>query len=385
MRYVVGLGLASCVGVFVACSSDPAPTPGLKLSSGSSSSSSGTGGHASSTSSSSSGGGGKGTGGSAAGGGGAGGSSSSSSGSGSSSSSGGGGGGAGPGLSCMGGLDCGGVSCCDNVGLPGGAFPMGRSVGGTDAYVAGGGEELPEHAVTVAPFTLDTFEVTVGRFRKFAAAFDGTPPAAGAGAHPLIPNSGWQASWNGSLAASQAALIANLGCDAASQTWTDAAGADESMPMNCVTWFEAAAFCAWDGGRLPTEAEWEYAAAGSDNRLYPWGSDNPSVNKALADHSGSDASPFLAVGTHPAGKGKWGHQDLGGGMFEWVLDWYDGAWYGGGGASCVNCADINGNSYRVLRGGSWLTGTAMLRAAARMDDTPSNRSQNSGFRCARGK
>ncbi len=299
-----------------------------------------------------------------------------------------GGGGADAGIpegpSCAGGLDCGGTSCCQSIVVPGGTFPMGRSLAGSDAS-AGASDELSEHAVTVAGFALDTFEVTVGRFRRFVDAFDGAPPAIGAGAHPLIANSGWQATWSSSLADSRETLVSGVKCSPDSQTWSDAADADESAAINCVSWFEAAAFCAWDGGRLPTEAEWEYAAAGgSENRLYPWGADDPSSNAALASQVSGDGSALLPVGSHPAGNGKWGHRDLAGGMFEWNLDWYDAAWYGGGGAACVNCADINGASSRGLRGGSWLTDASRLRAAARLGDTPSNRSVNGGFRCARG-
>jgi formylglycine-generating enzyme required for sulfatase activity len=260
---------------------------------------------------------------------------------------------------------------------------MGRGLSGPDAH-AGANDELPEHTVSVASFALDTFEVTVSRFRKFAAAFDGTPPKPGAGAHPLIANSGWQAAWDVDLAATQAALLANLKCNATNETWTDAAGANESAAINCVSWFEAVAFCVWDGGRMPTEAEWEYAAAGGqENRLYPWGSQDPAVTTTLANFLGSDDDPFLPVGSHPSGKARWGHRDLAGGMFEWNLDWYDAAWYGGGGAGCKNCANISGSAYRVVRGGSWLTGPEALRSAARLEAAPSDRSYNLGFRCAR--
>ncbi|MEP7119520.1 MAG: SUMF1/EgtB/PvdO family nonheme iron enzyme [Byssovorax sp.] len=352
----VVLGVLACGAVFVACSRGPSKTAPPPLTAGSKgSSSSGAGG----------------------GGSGAGGGVSTS-----------GGGDTGhdipEGPSCEGGLDCHGISCCQSIAVPGGTFPMGRGLDGSDAH-AGATDELSEHAVTVAGFALDTFEVTVGRFRKFVDAFDGTPPMASAGAHPLVANSGWQATWSASLADSRATLVSRLKCSPESQTWSDAVGADENAAINCVSWFEAAAFCAWDGGRLPTEAEWEYAACGgSENRLYPWGADDPSSNEALASHGSSEGGSLLEVGSHPSGNGRWGHRDLAGGMFEWNLDWYDAAWYGAGGAACVNCADINGASSRVLRGGSWLNEATRLRAAARIGDTPANRSENSGFRCARG-
>jgi formylglycine-generating enzyme required for sulfatase activity len=261
---------------------------------------------------------------------------------------------------------------------------MGRSASGSDAFGGGAADEQPEHVVSVSTFALDTFEVTVGRFRKFTEAFDGTPPAAGAGAHPLIANSGWQASWNGLLPASQAALISGLKCSASGPTWTDVAGANENAPLNCVSWYEAFAFCVWDGGRLPTEAEWEYAAAGGDeNRLYPWGAEDPSVNVSLANDKYSENSPFLAVGSHPSGNGRWGHRDLAGGVWEWCRDTYDTSWYGGGGATCTACADLATGSDQTIRGAAWGSQSVDLRAAARTGRPGSSRDVAWGFRCAR--
>jgi formylglycine-generating enzyme required for sulfatase activity len=258
---------------------------------------------------------------------------------------------------------------------------MGRG-DGTDAYTGGSPAEQPEHDATVADFRLDTFEITVGRFRRFVDAFDGTPPPAGAGAHPLIAKSGWRAEWNASLPKSRADLVANLKCgEAEYQTWTDAPGAKEGYAINCISWFEAAAFCAWDGGRLPTEAEWEYAAAGgSDNRLYPWGIATVSEDLANAGYS----HDFFAVGSQTAGNGRWDHRDLAGGVWEWNLDVYFYDWYAYAG-DCTNCAVLDGGSFRVFRGGSWGNGLddGLLRAATRNGDKPASRSVLVGARCAR--
>ena len=369
MRGWLLLSVACAVG-YVACGSRPGSqgTPGH-------------GGQGGSTTSTVSGGagGGLGGGGTSAGGGGT------SAGGGGTSAGGGGAGGSGAqSQSCNAGLQCADISCCEATVLPGGSFPMGRSSGGTDAYAGGSNDEQPEHDVTVASFGLETLEVTVGRFRTFVAAFDGTPPAPGAGAHPLIPGSGWRAEWNDSLPASKDELIQNLHCTGASDTWTDDAASNETMAINCVSWFEAFAFCEWDGGRLPTEAEWEYAAAGgSQNLLYPWGIDAPSVSEPRANYLDSDGSPFVAVGSHLPGDGAWGQRDLAGGMLEWALDWYNAAWYVGGGSVCTNCANLNDGGGRVLRGGSWSNGVDSLRAAARLSVDPSSRDINVGFRCAR--
>ncbi len=281
------------------------------------------------------------------------------------------------------------VSCCNRKLVPGGTFPMGRSLSGTDAYAAGDSDELPEHDATVAGFYLDTFEVTVGRFRKFVDQYNGTPPVEGAGAHPLISGSGWQAAWNVSLPSTQAALISDLKCYSSYQTWTDTPGSNETYPINCVTWYEAFAFCAWDGGRLPTEAEWEYASAGgAENRLNPWGQQAPDNTLAVFNCqwggtpgtcTASDRAP---VGSVPAGQGRWGHHDLAGSVWEWALDWYSSSWYSGAGNPCENCANLTSSSTRVRRGGSWSDSTPP-RVAFRYGHSPTQPYNGLGFRCAR--
>ncbi len=278
--------------------------------------------------------------------------------------------------------------CCASALVPGDTFQMGRSEnsGDPDYYPSGSGNELPEHSATVAGFYLDKYEVTVGRFRKFVDSGAGTqasPPSSGQGVHPLIGGTGWDSAWNTSLPTDTAGLKNNITCNASYETWTNTAGANENYPINCVNWYEAFAFCIWDGGRLATEAEWEMAAAGgSDNRLYPWGQTAPDVT--LANYYDSDYSPFIAVGSHPAGAGRWGHYDLAGSMWEWAFDWYDSNWYSGGGAVCDNCANLTPGSVRVRRGGSWDDFTSSLRAANRdFSDAPFYHDDYVGFRCAR--
>ncbi len=259
---------------------------------------------------------------------------------------------------------------------------MGRSTepGATD-YSDGLSSELPEHPATVAGFSLDKFEVTVGRFRKFVEQYTGTAPSVGAGAHPRSAGTGWQRGWDASLAATQAVLKSNLACSPSYQTWTDAEREKERHAINCVSWYEAMAFCIWDGGRLPTEAEWEYAAAGgSANRLQPWGSE--AYDGTQANVAEGAFTPYMDVGSTPAGDGLWGQSDLAGGMSEWAYDLFDREWYGKS-SPCSNCANTVSGSDRVVRGGSWTQHVDILRVVSRAGVIPTNRNSLLGFRCAR--
>lgn len=295
--------------------------------------------------------------------------------------------------SCTGlGNICQGESCCTSIKLPGGTYPMGRSAvsNGADYYAGGYSDELPEHNATVASFALDKYEVTVGRFRKFVANYDvwhkaNGNPTAGLGAHPIAPNTGWGQSWTSAvsdLPADATALTTALKCNANYQTWKDTVDTNEAYPINCASWFAAFAFCIWDGGRLPTEAEWEYAAAGgSQNRLFPWGNQTPDYNRANYDDSTPAGSAFTAVGSKQAtgGAGYFNHADLSGSMWEWVLDWY----WSYSGVTCNNCSNTSTNVGRVIRGGCWFNDAGPLRAASRGLASPAGRDVNRGFRCAR--
>jgi len=278
------------------------------------------------------------------------------------------------------------VSCCETIQVAGGAFFMGRGDSGADSYDSGDADEQPEHDATVATFYLDRFEVTVGRFRAFVEQYNGTPPADGSGAHPFIVGSGWQNGWNTELPGSPQDLIDALAtCSNGAPTWTNMPGSDESFPINCLTWHEAFAFCVWDGGRLPTEAEWEYAAAGGVlNQLYPWGHVDPVSGSAHANFGDDGATPSIPVGSRPAGRSYWGHDDLGGSMWEWVLDRYDGEWYESFvGNPCDNCSNLTIGTGRGTRGGSWFTQAPMLRAAFRGSSVTNVRFGFYGLRCAR--
>jgi formylglycine-generating enzyme required for sulfatase activity len=277
--------------------------------------------------------------------------------------------------------------CCTSPFVPGGTFYRSYDVGIDNAY-----PNMTDPA-TVSTFRLDTYEVTVGRFRQFVSTGMGTqanPPVNGAGAHTLngVANQGgWDATWNPSLVADTGALVLALQCDAAA-SWTDSPGANEALPMNCLTWFEAFAFCVWDGGFLPTEAEWNYAAAGgAEQRAYPWSSPPSSltIDCSYANYNNGSYCVNPPTGTSnrvgsesPRGDGRWGHADLGGNVLEWTLDWY--APYKD---PCDDCADLTPASYRVFRSGSVDTGASYIRGAPRNFTAPEGRGDRMGARCAR--
>jgi sulfatase modifying factor 1 len=287
----------------------------------------------------------------------------------------------------------GNLDCCESIFITGYKFPMGRSDTGPDAFPAGKVWEQPEHDATVSDFYLDRFEVTVGRFRKFLEAYDGTPPAPGSGEHPLIAGSGWLPEWDAEVLA-KADLMAQLHCHPLT-TWTDAPGANENLPMTCAKWYEMFQFCQWDGGhRLPTEAEWEYAAAGAlSNSLYPWGSDAPDGTRAIFDCAWGgtpgtcEANDMAPVGSAPGGDSKQGIRDLAGSVWEYTLDKYSDVWYSQGGNTCVDCANLDQPTTmgRTIRGGAFDTPAAELRAVRRDSIIPTYRAQYLGWRCARSR
>jgi formylglycine-generating enzyme len=279
-----------------------------------------------------------------------------------------------------------GESCCTSLNVVGGTFL--RSYDGatfTDAA----------HPATVSAFRLDKYEVTVGRFRRFVeAVVAGWGPPNGAGKHTHLnggtglnggTEGGWDPSWTALLATTPAAWTTNLQCGYPYDTWTASAGADESLPINCENWYEAYAFCIWDGGFLPTEAEWNYAAAGgSDQRVYPW-SNPPSAPTADYTYASYDClgdscsfQDILFVGSDPTGDGKWGQSDLGGNVAEWNLDIQ--APYT---TPCDDCASLGAGPNRSIRGGGFNSDLTGLLAAGRDANTPDTRNEIYGIRCAR--
>lgn len=287
----------------------------------------------------------------------------------------------------------GGESCCESLIVPGGTFL--RSY---DGYLS----LDPSYPASVSTFALDKYEVTVGRFRAFVEAGRGTqarPPAPGSGARMLDGVMyGWEAVWTSDLVADTSALVSGRRGEGQPlpeyHTWRED-GAQDNRPINGVTWFEAMAFCIWDGGYLPTETEWNYAAAGGDEqRVFPWSQPpaSPDIDATRASYQdtdgcwgdgqpGCDPGDILPVGSRPAGNGRWGHSDLAGNLGEWVLD-YSGSHE----IPCADCARLDPEEFRLrmVRGGSFGSPTPMdVRATMGRASSPGPGGPDIGFRCAR--
>lgn len=257
-------------------------------------------------------------------------------------------------------------SCCASLHVPGGTFELQTDDGVVPAEVS--------------PFNLDKYEVTVGRMRQFVYSYDPGNLKAGQGKAPHIDDdAGWDPALQ--LPATKEALIAALeNCSMKSgSTWSDSDVIDHNaLPLNCVPFAVAYAFCVWDGGRLPTEAEWNFAAAGgSSQRPYPWSTapDDLTISSTHAVYS--PATEPANVGSRSEGDGRWGHADMAGNLLEWVLDYY-----GEYGSECINCLNTSPGE-RAQRGGAYDMFEDALLSSFRTSLASEEARPNSGFRCAR--
>ncbi len=261
---------------------------------------------------------------------------------------------------------------------------------------------------TVSSFRMDKYLVTVGRFRQYVnyvTGSGGAPPPNGSGIHTHLNGglglvnsgndagisyeTGWNATdWNAYIATGPSAASTwntNLACGG--NTWTVTASGNENLPITCVDWYESYAFCIWDGGFLPSEAEWAYVAAGgSQEREYPWGSTDPTTANQYAIYLNyyytvnptTGVVNVAPVGTATLGAAYWGQLDMEGEVWEWNLDWV--ATYVD---PCTNCAYLTSASYRVLRGSNWTSRKPYLLSPLRFGEAPTYRITFDGFRCAR--
>jgi formylglycine-generating enzyme len=322
----------------------------------------------------------------------------------------------------------GGESCCTSLQVEGGLYYRTYNTGSAGTGPPDGGWPDLADPATVSSYSLDKYLVTVGRFRQFVNAVvtpdggNGWYPTAGSGKHSYLKSgqglvsvgaadggttfeTGWESNWSSTTYV--APTNANLACGGNETTWTPSSGANENLPINCESWFEAYAFCIWDGGFLPSEAEWEYAAAGGNQqRCWPWG---PTAVDYNCPGNGCQYAVFdciypsdptgygyqtctglniAPVGFADAGAGLFGQLDMAGELWEWVLDWYQAPYLD----PCTDCANLTTPSpldagLRDLRGGGYMAYAGSLFPQSRSShfspEAPANRMASSGFRCAR--
>ena len=161
-----------------------------------------------------------------------------------------------------------------------------------------------------------------------------------------------------------------------SDQWQETRKASPSHPVTYVDWTQAAVYAKWVGGSLPTEAQWEKACRGDDQRTYPWGNQQPSAGLFNVQDSGVDGTS--SVGSYPSGASPYGVLDMAGNVWEWVADWYDDRYYAQSPAE--NPTGPENGSYRLMRGGSSRNDADGVRCAYRLRYGPISRNGYAGFR-----
>jgi len=302
----------------------------------------------------------------------------------------------------------GGESCCTSLDVDGGGFFRSYTSGDITA---------DSDMATVSSFRLDKYLVTVGRFARFVSAGvsdAGTAlyPAEAAGKHAYLASgaglvavgasgtdTGHESGWNTADNSHVSPTDANLGSCFEYSTWIQPlmqlVPYQENLPITCVNWYEAYAFCIWDGGFLPTQAEWEYAAVGGiAERTYPWGSTPAGTTSQYAIAACDYPSPsdggvcgldnIAPVGTATLGAGAWGQLDLLGELEVWLLD---DSVTGGGDTYATTCDDCVYQDpslpNRMVRGSSYMETVGLGTIQHLGSSAPDSRAADTGFRCAR--
>ncbi len=233
--------------------------------------------------------------------------------------------------------------------IPSGEFSM-----GTDGE-EGQADERPKHKVFLDAFYIAKYETSNIQYHTFLEATD----------HRLPENC----------------------CDSKYNLWLEHKVPDDvgNLPVVNISWDDAAVFCKWNGGRLPSEAEWEKAARGTDERLYPWG--NEPVSRERANYSSASVRFWDGLGTLDKvtqgsfGRSPYGVYQMAGNLWEWTQDWYEEAYYAK--SAPKNPLSSSAGTMRVIRGGSWRNTSDALRASNRNKHIPDSRVLYIGIRCAK--
>ncbi len=261
------------------------------------------------------------------------------------------------------------VDGAEMVYVPAGKFWMGSDIPNST--------EFPEHEVYLDAFWIYKHEVTNGQFEIFINE---------TGYRTTAEDQGWGSVFSGG----EWKEISGAYWRAPAGPGSDIVGFEE-YPAVHISWFDADAYCRWAGGRLPTEAEWEKAARGTDDRLYPWGNESP--DGSLANYCDEDCvagifdgdalegmESLSEVGSYSGGASPYGALDMAGNVWEWVADWFSEDYYAE--SPSENPLGPGNGTDRVFRGTSWNDIKVWeVRVSARFANNPETTSQSGGFRC----